>query len=98
MRTYTKAQQKIMNRILNNAKGRANDTNGNRGKHVPFTLTSEWVEETLEKQGHKCPRTGIPYDYETYKSWHKRSGHPARPSINRLNPCLLYTSPSPRDS
>ena len=87
MNTY----RTIVTRLLANAKGRANDSNGNRGKTVPYTLTREWLEETLEKQGHQCPRTGIKYDYDEYKSWHKRSGHPARPSINRLNPSKGYT-------
>lgn len=88
---FTKAQKTIITRLLNNAKGRANNANGSHGGIVAYTLTREWLEEMLVAQGHVCPRTEIDYEYEEYKSWHKRSGHPARPSINRLNPSKGYT-------
>ena len=88
---YTSNQKKVITRLLNNAKGRSQDVNNTKGKTCEFTLTREWIEATLEAQGHICPRTGITYEYDEYKSWHKRSGHPNRPSINRLNPAKGYT-------
>lgn len=91
MTVFTKAQKVVIQRILGNAKGRATNSNGNRAGEVAFSLTRKWVEDTLEAQGHTCPRTGVAYNYDEYKSWHGRSGHPARPSINRLNPSQGYT-------
>ena len=88
---FNKAQREVISRILGNAKGRANNSNGTKGKTVEFSLSREWVEDLLIQQDHICPRTGIKYNYDTYKSWHKRSGHPSRPSINRLNPNKGYT-------
>ena len=87
----TRVQRDILTRLLSNAKGRANNSNGTKGKTCEYTLDREWVAKKLLDDNHHCPRTGIEYNYDEYKSWHKRGGHPARPSINRLNPSKGYT-------
>ena len=90
MNREDKKVNQIVKRLINNARGRSRDPQKTRGKD-DFTLTHDWVYEQMEKQGWKCPYTGVKYDFGLGKSWHGRAGAPARPSINRLNPLQGYT-------
>lgn len=81
---------KIVKRLIGNAKSRAKDPQKSRGNQ-DFDLDEAWVYEQMEAQDYRCPYTGQPYDFSLGKSWHGRSGHPGRPSINRLNPLQGYT-------
>lgn len=55
-----------------------------KNKDLPFTLTLDWVRETIAEQEHKCSRTGLPFVYDQEQS-------PWRPSLDRLDQTGGYT-------
>ena len=87
-------RKKILQGLISRAKTRATKPDmtvlsSAYGKE--FDLTIEWANDQINKQENKCPITGIEFYYGPSIEHHGKSGHPARPSPNRIDPSKGYT-------
>ena len=61
-----------------------------------YELDLEWAITELDRLGDRCPVTGIEFFYDKSYETHGKSGHPAKPSIDRIDSSLGYTKDNSR--